>query len=92
MGILMNGNVGGWDKGLSSAPGGGIRVDDSTIQPLAKTLQLKSGDVLKSINNRPLTQLSDISLFFQAFGQLASVDLVLIRDGFTLTQHYDIQP
>jgi len=90
--ILQNGNVGGWDKGLSSVTGGGIRVDDATIQPLAKTLQLKTGDVLKSINNSPLTQVSDISLFFQAFGNSNSVDLVLIRDGFTLTQHYDIQP
>ena len=92
MGILMNGNVGGWDKGLSSVPGGGIRVDDATIQPLANTLQLKSGDILKSINNNPLTQVSDISLFFQAFGNSESVDLVLIRDGATLTQHYDIKP
>lgn len=90
--IIQSGNVGGWDKGLSTAPGGGIRVDDATIHPLAKTLQLKSGDVLKSINNSPLTQVSDISLFFQAFGSSDSVNLVLIRNGTTLTQHYDIQP
>ena len=92
LGIIQGGNVGGWDKGLSSAPDGGIRVDNADAQPLARILQLKSGDILKSINNRPINQLSDISLLINSFGLQSSVDLVLIRNGATLTQHYDIQP
>ena len=89
---MQGGNVGGWDKGLSSAPDGGIRIDRAASQPFAKLLLLKDGDLLKRINQRPLERLADISLISFYFGQHASVDIDLIRDGILLTQHYDIQP
>jgi type II secretory pathway component PulC len=91
--LIQSGNVGAWDKGLSSAPDGGIRVENTATQPmLAKMLQLKSGDILKSVNQRPLNQLADISLLFHFFGQPSPVEIVLVRNGATLTQRYDIQP
>ena len=90
--LIQGGNLGSWDKGLAAAPDGGVRVDNAASQPLARLLQLKSGDILKRINQRPLDQLADISLVFHYFGQSAPVDLVLVRNGAQLTQHYEIQP
>ena len=90
--LIQGGNLGTWDKGLTAVPDGGVRVENVSSQPLAKLLQLKSGDILKRINQRPLDQLADISLVFHYFGQSAPVDLVLVRNGAQLTQHYEIQP
>jgi len=90
--MISGGNLGNWDKGLAAMPDGGIRIENAASQPLAKLLQLKSGDILKRINQRPLDQLADISLVFHYFGQSAPVDLVLVRNGASLTQHYEIQP
>jgi type II secretory pathway component PulC len=89
---MRGGNVAGWDRGLSSAPDGGIRIDRAAVQPFARLLQLKDGDILKSINKRPLVRIADVSLLFFHFGQNPSVDLELIRNGTSLTQGYDIQP
>ncbi len=90
--LIQGANLGSWDQGLAVASDGGVRIENAASQPLAKLLQLKSGDVLKRINQRPLEQLADISLVFHYFGQSAPVDLVLLRNGAQLTQHYEIQP
>lgn len=90
--IFQDGNLSGWDKGLSSVPDGGIRVDDAATQPLIKMLKLKSGDILKSINGRQLDQLADLSLLFHFFAQQSAVDLILVRNGAFFSSHYDIQP
>jgi len=90
--LIQGANLGSWDQGLVVAPDGGVRIENAASQPLAKLLQLKSGDILKRINQRPLDQLADISLVFHYFGQSAPVDLVLLRNGAQLTQHYEIQP
>ncbi|MDR2112748.1 MAG: hypothetical protein LBQ62_06590, partial [Candidatus Accumulibacter sp.] len=81
-----------WDKGLSNAPDGGIRIDQAAAQTFAQLLQLKDGDVLKKVNQRPLARLADISLVFFHFGQSSKVTLELIRHGVPVTQHYQIQP
>jgi type II secretory pathway component PulC len=90
--VVRGSNVAGRNRGLSNAPDGGIRIDQVAAQPFAQILQLKDGDVLKSINQRPLAKLADISLVFSHFGQSPSVTLELIRGGVPLTQRYDIQP
>lgn len=90
--LIQGANLGSWDKGLGVAPDGGVRIENAASQPLAKLLQLKSGDILKRINQRPLEQLADISLVFHYFGQSAPVDIVLLRNGAQLTQHYEIHP
>jgi hypothetical protein len=90
--VMRGGNVAGWDRGLSSAPDGGIRIDRAAAQPFARLLQLKDGDVLKKINQRPLAQLADVSLIFFHFGQSPAVTLELIRRGAPLTRRYEIQP
>jgi len=90
--VMRIGNVAGWDKELSSAPDGGIRIDRVAAQPFAVLLQLRDGDVLRKVNRRPLERVADVSLVFFHFGQNASVDLELIRRGVPMTQHYDIQP
>jgi S1-C subfamily serine protease len=89
-GMMQGGNVTDWDSGLSSAPDGGIRVDH--VPPFARLLQLRDGDVLKKVNQRPLTQLADVSLIVFHFGQDASVELELIRHGASTILHYEIQP
>jgi hypothetical protein len=90
--VMRGGNVAGWDRGLSSAPDGGIRIDQASAQPFARLLQLEDGDVLKKINQRPLAQLADVSLIFFHFGQSPAVTLELIRRGVPLTRRYEIQP
>jgi hypothetical protein len=90
--VMRGGNVAGWDRGLSSAPDGGIRIDQASAQPFAQLLRLEDGDVLKMVNRRPLGQIADISLLFFHFGQSPSVTLELIRRGAPLAQRYDIQP
>lgn len=89
---VQGSNLGSWDKGLSSPPEGGIRIENAASQPWAKLLRLNNGDILKSVNLRPLNQLADISLISYYFGQQSSVDIVLVRNGALSTQHYDIQP
>ena len=91
-GVIQGGNLASWDKGLSSVADGGIRVDNVAAQPLARMLQFRNGDILKSVNGRRLDQVADSSLLFHFFAQQSSVDVVLVRNGATLTQHYDIQP
>ena len=90
--LIQGGNLGRWDQGLAAVPEGGLRIENASSQPLAKLLQLKSGDILKRINERPLDRLADISLVFHYFGQSAPVDIVLVRNGAHMTQHYEIQP
>lgn len=90
--LLQGGNVAGWDKGLSTAPDGGIRIDKAATQPLARLLQLNDGDLLKRVNQRPLNQIADISLISYYFGQHTAVAVDLVRNGTQFTQHYDIQP
>ena len=90
--VMQGGNVAGWDKGLASAADGGIRIEKTALQPFTKLLKLNDGDLLKTINQRPLNQLADISLISYHFGQRTSVDIDLIRDGVPMTQHYEIQP
>ena len=90
--MMQGGNIAGWDQGLSTSSDGGIRIEKAGAQPFAKLLQLKDGDLLKRINERPLERINDISLISFYFGQHASVDVELVRHGALLTQHYDIQP
>lgn len=90
--MLQGSNVSGWDKGISTATEGGIRVDRADTHPFAKLLKLKDGDVLKEINHRPLLQVADISLLSYHFGQQSAVDIEIVRRGRSFTQHYDIQP
>jgi hypothetical protein len=90
--VMRSGNVAGWDKGLSDAPDGGIRIDQVAAQGFAQLLQLKDGDILKSVNKRVLARVADVSLLFFHFGQNPSVKLELIRNGASMTQGYDIQP
>lgn len=90
--VMRSGNVAGWDKGLSNAPDGGIRVDRVAAQPFALLLHLKDGDILKKVNQRPLERIADVSLVFFHFGQSTAVDLEFIRRGVATSQRYDIQP
>lgn len=89
---LRESNVGAWDAGLSAAPGGGIRVENVSLQPFARLLGFADGDVLRSINQRPLLQVADISLISHYFGQHTSVTIDLLRKGAAVTRIYEIQP
>ena len=89
---LQGRNVGAWDAGVSVLAEGGIRIDGASGQAFAALLQLRDGDILKSVNNRPLNQIADISLIAHYFGQQATVELGLIRNGAPQIQRYQIQP
>lgn len=89
---IQGGNLGKWDKGLASASEGGILVEEAGIQPLGKFLKLEDGDVMKRVNDRPLAQLADISLVYNAFSQRDSVELTILRNNTTQTLRYQIRP
>ena len=89
--VFQDGNLSGWNKGMLSVPDGGIRIDDAA-QPLIQMLELKRGDILKSVNGRPFDQIADLSLLFHFFTQQSAVDLILVRNGVSFSSHYDIQP
>ncbi len=89
---MQSANISDWAKGISSAAGGGIQIDNPSQQPFAGPLGLQGGDVLKSINGANLTQNTDISSVYTAFSQQSQVQLVLLRHGSLLRMHYQIQP
>ncbi|GGP18051.1 type II secretion system protein N [Silvimonas iriomotensis] len=89
---MQNANISDWAKGISSAAGGGIQIDNPSQQPFAGPLGLQNGDVLKSVNGANLTQNTDISTVYTAFSQQSQVQLVLLRHGSLLRMHYQIQP
>ncbi|MBB5189561.1 type II secretory pathway component PulC [Silvimonas terrae] len=89
---MQSANISDWAKGITSAAGGGIQIDNPSQQPFAGPLGLQSGDVLKSINGANLTQNTDISSVYTAFSQQSQVQLVLLRHGSLLRMHYQIQP
>ncbi len=90
--MIQGDNIAHWDKGFSALPEGGIRVENADSHPLSKMLKLRNGDILKRVNQQALDNLADISLLLHAIGQHARIDLVLVRNGNSLTQHYDIKP
>ncbi|AOX98988.1 type II secretion system protein N [Jeongeupia sp. USM3] len=89
---MQAGNIADWARGLAPAPGGGILVNDPAQQPLARSLQLQAGDVLKSVNGQNLAQPADMSLLFTAFSQQAQIRLSVLRGGVPTTLQYQIQP
>ncbi|GGP24911.1 hypothetical protein GCM10010971_07300 [Silvimonas amylolytica] len=89
---MQSANISDWAKGISSAAGGGIQIDNPSQQPFAGPLGLQGGDVLKSVNGANLTQNTDISTVYTAFSQQSQVQLVLLRHGSLLRMHYQIQP
>lgn len=90
--MMQSGNLGAWSKGLASYRDGGILVENADEQMLSKTLKLKNGDVMKTVNGRPISQLADISLVYNFFSQQSSVELSVLRDGSLQTLRYQIQP
>lgn len=91
-GAIQTGNIADWNKGISTYRDGGIQVDDAQAQPIAKAFKLNNGDVMKTVNGRPISNLADISLVFNAFSQHSEVELVVLRDGAQQTLRYQIQP
>ncbi|BCL74918.1 hypothetical protein JHS3_06540 [Jeongeupia sp. HS-3] len=89
---MQAGNIADWAKGLAPSPGGGILIADPAQQPLAKSLQLQAGDVLKAVNGQNLSQPADMSLVFTAFSQQAQIRLSVLRGGVPTTLQYQIQP
>ncbi|MBM3115415.1 type II secretion system protein N [Jeongeupia naejangsanensis] len=89
---MQAGNIADWAKGLAAAPGGGILINDPAQQPLARSLQLQAGDVLKSVNGQNLAQPADMSLLLSAFSQQAQIKLSVLRGGVPTTLQYQIQP
>ncbi len=91
-GKMRGSNLADWSSGLSNYRDGGIMLESLAKQPLLQALQLRPGDVMKQINNRPIRQISDISLVYNQLSQQTSVELAILRDGSLQTLHYKIQP
>ncbi|WP_051710801.1 type II secretion system protein N [Andreprevotia chitinilytica] len=90
--VLTTGNIADWAKGLSVVKDGGLQIDDVAQQPFARAIQLQNGDIIKNINDRPVTLLSDISVLYSVFSQQNQVALVVQRHDGTLRLRYQIQP
>lgn len=89
---MQGGNVAEWARGLANAPSGGILVENTATQPLARTLNLQNGDVIKSVNGVPLSRTADISTLYGIFSQQPEARLEVFRNGSPMQLHYQIQP
>ncbi|KAF0814275.1 hypothetical protein IGB42_01174 [Andreprevotia sp. IGB-42] len=89
---MQTGNIADWAKGLALAKDGGLQIDNVAQQPFAKVLNLQNGDVIKSVNGKPLTQLSEISFLYTVFSQQSQVALIVQRHDNPVQLRYQIQP
>ncbi|WP_297571987.1 type II secretion system protein N [uncultured Deefgea sp.] len=91
-GMLQGGNLANWSKGLGTSAAGGIVVEQANQQQLAQVLQLRDGDILKTINGRPLNKLDDLSLLYGAFSQQNQLSLQIQRQDQSQTISYTVNP
>ncbi|WP_028450068.1 MULTISPECIES: hypothetical protein [Chitinibacter] len=91
-GILQGGNLANWSKGLATHASGGIAVEAASQQALASVLQLRDGDIIKSVNGRNLAKLEDLSLLYAAFSQQSAVSVQIVRAGEAQTLSYTVNP
>lgn len=91
MGGMQSLNVNDWARGLGDAPEKGIAVLDAQAQPLAPILGLQTGDVVKSVNGRPLAHKADISALYGAFSTAKLVNLEILRSGTPMSLRYRIE-
>lgn len=92
VGAMQSGNVAEWASGLRSDPRTGIRVEPGSAPGLVQTLQLQTGDVLRRINGRTLSQPGDITLVYNEFSQKNKIQLELLRNDRPLVLDYTLQP
>jgi S1-C subfamily serine protease len=64
---------------MRSNPDGGIRIDAAPPGSVASQMHLLPGDVLKAVNNEPVSSPEDFVRIYRAQGEPA--EFVVIRDG-----------
>ena len=85
-------NVNEWSRGINDSPDQqGVVIADASAQPLAGSLGLQNGDVLRSVNGVAMTHKSDISNLYGAFSRAPYVNVEVVRNGTPMTLHYRIE-
>jgi S1-C subfamily serine protease len=66
-------------RGMRSNPEGGVRIDATPPGSVASQMHLLPGDVLKAVNNQPVSSPEDFARIYRSEG--APGEFVVIRDG-----------
>lgn len=66
-------------RGMDSNPGGGVRIESAPPGSVASQMHLQPGDVLRAVNNEPLSSPEDFARIYRAQGLPG--EFVVTRDG-----------
>ncbi len=75
---------------ITSAPNGGVQVQDATAGSLANKLGLQPGDIITQINGQPVNGAGDLARFYGQFGSTSSVRAEVKRNGTPMQLTYTI--
>ncbi|MGB5081394.1 MAG: PDZ domain-containing protein, partial [Burkholderiales bacterium] len=71
--------------------GGGFLVRQVQSGSLYEKLGLRQGDVIRTVNGQPLTNMDDVMRLYQQFGTAQRVLVDVQRQGRTETLYYDMR-
>jgi general secretion pathway protein C len=73
------------------AGGGGFLVREVQTGSLYEKLGLRPGDVIRTVNGQPLTNMDDVMKLYQQFGSVQRVLVDVQRQGRSETLYYDMR-
>lgn len=76
---------------LSRASSGGLLVTEASRGSIAEKLGLQTGDILRKVNNQPVSTMADLSNAYQQFKQAPQIQLDLTRSGTQMQLRYNVQ-
>jgi general secretion pathway protein C len=76
---------------VSPHQGGGVTVDDVPPGSLAERLGLQQGDVIRTVNGKPLSSPADFAQIYQQQGQVGQMKVEGTRGGRPLNLNYNVQ-
>ena len=77
--------------GQLSPSSGGLLVTEASRGSVAEKLGLQTGDILRKVNNQPVSTMADLSNAYQQFKQAPQVQLDLTRSGTQMQLRYNVQ-
>ena len=77
--------------GQLTATNDGLLVTEASSGSIAEKLGLKAGDILRKVNNHPVSTMADLSGVYQKFKQAPQVQLDLTRSGKPVQLRYTVQ-
>jgi len=72
-------------------PGGGFLVREIQSGSLYEKLGLQQGDVIRTVNGQPITNMDDVMRLYQQFGTAERVTVDVQRHGRAETLYYDMR-